>query len=76
MVLEDSSHLDQVTQKVQILGAEATKTDHPELGVKGRRPGRLCGDAKPRESKPVFFAILLSMTGPISAPPTLICCPP
>jgi pimeloyl-ACP methyl ester carboxylesterase len=31
MVLEDSSHPDQVTQKVQILGAEATKTDHDSL---------------------------------------------
>jgi hypothetical protein len=30
--------------------------------------GLFCGDANPMELKPVFFAILLSMTGPISAP--------
>src|SRR5207248_4968727 len=31
MVLEDSSHPDQLTQKTKILGAEATKYDHDSL---------------------------------------------
>jgi pimeloyl-ACP methyl ester carboxylesterase len=31
MVLEDSSHPDQLTQKIQIFGAEATKHDHDNL---------------------------------------------